>query len=165
VIVPLLVAALAPWSHPLSFGHLPGWQTGHSGNVRSAYVGRHERAVVPLESTAWLAKGVRYRDDPTADPPNTTLQKMPKRAVIVWAVIYTPTATATRPLRLRLSLARRNECCEAAFLPGGEWELAGTGPRRAYSVIVRIYFGSRPTPVMRAQAQQALDQLELPSAR
>jgi hypothetical protein len=31
--------------------------------------------------------------------------------------------------------------------------------------IVRIYFGSRPTRALRAQAQRALNQLRLPSKR
>ena len=158
-------APVAPWSQPLAFGHLPGWDRGASGNTRSAYVGRRKRAPVPLESAAWIASGVRYRDDPTADPPNKTLQHLPKRAVIVWAVIYNPAASGQKLVRLKLSAAKRFDCCEAARVAGGEWELAGTGPGRVYSVIVRIYFGSRPTRAMRAQAQRALNQLELPSAR
>jgi hypothetical protein len=118
---------------------------------------------VPLESAAWIARGVRYRDDPTADPPNKTLRRLPPNAVIVWAVIYSnPGAGRQKPIPLALTAAKRFECCEAAAVPGGEWELTGAGPGRAYSVIVRIYFGSRPTSAMRAQAQRALDQLHLP---
>ena len=45
---------------------------------------------MPLESAAWIATGVRYRDNATADPPSRTLQNLPRRAVIVWAVIYEP---------------------------------------------------------------------------
>jgi hypothetical protein len=156
-------APLAPWSHPLTFDHLAGWDRGASGNTRSAYVGRRRRAPVPLESAAWIAKGVRYRDDPTADPPNKTLQHLSKRALILWAVIYTPVAAGQKPIRLSIAAAKRFKCCEAAYVAGGEWELAGTGPGRAYSVIVRIYFGSGPTRAMRAQAQRALNRLELPS--
>jgi hypothetical protein len=166
VIVAILLAVMvAPWTHPLSFGQLAGWETGHSGNMRSAYVGRNPRVVVPLESTAWIARRVHYRDEPTADPPNKTLKHLPRRAVIVWAVIYNPTPSAQKPIRLMLSAAKRFDCCEAAAVAGGEWELDGTGPGRAYSVIVRIYFGSRPTSAMRQQAQRALDQLALPSPR
>ncbi len=40
--------------------------------------------------------------------------------------------------------------------------MAGLGPEAAYTVIVRVYFGSPPTRSMRAQAQAALDHLELP---
>lgn len=161
----LLAAAVAPWTHPLSFGQLPGWETGRSGNTRSAHVGRKTRVALPLESTAWIARGVHYRDEPTADPPNKTLERLPRRAVIVWAVIYNPVPSGQTPIRLMLSPAKRFGCCEAAPVAGGEWELAGAGPDRAYSVIVRIYFGSPPTSAMRAQAQRALDQLALPSAR
>jgi hypothetical protein len=158
-----VAAPIAPWSRPLSFGRLHGWGTGHSGNTCSAYVGPAARVGVPLESAAWIARGVRYRDDPTADPPNKTLRRLPPNAVIVWAVIYSnPGAGRQKPIRLALTAAKRFKCCEAAAVPGGEWELAGAGPGRAYSVIVRIYFGSRPTSAMRAQAQRALDQLHLP---
>ena len=120
---------------------------------------------MPLESAAWIATGVRYRDDPTADPPNKTLQRLPRNAVIVWAVIYTNPGAARKqkPIRLTLTAAKRFDCCEAAAAAGGEWELTGAGLGRAYSVIVRIYFGSRPTSAMRAQAQRALNQLKLPS--
>ena len=37
-----------------------------------------------------------------------------------------------------LTAAKRFDCCEAAPVAGGEWELTGAGPGRAYSVIVRI---------------------------
>ncbi len=162
----LLVAlALAPWSHPLSFGRLRGWSTGRSGDTRSAYVGRSTRAVIPLESTAWAAWGVRYRDDPTADPPNATLRRLPSGSVIVWAVVYEPATGGRRPIRLSLADARRLPCCEAAAVRGGDWELAGAGRGRAYSVIVRVYFGSPPTRTMRDEAQRALDRLELPAPR
>lgn len=161
-----VAAAIAPWSRPLSFGRLPGWETGRSGNTCSAYVGPATRIGVPVESAAWIARGVRYRDDPTADPPNKTLQRLPPNAVIVWAVTYnSPAAGRQKPIRLALTAAKRFECCEAAAVPGGEWELTGAGPGRAYSVIVRIYFGSRPTSAMRGQAQRALNHLELPSPR
>lgn len=165
--IALAVAALAvaPWSPPLAFAPLPGWQTGRSGDVRSVYAGRQTRVKAPLEASAWIARGVRYRDDPTADPPNRTLQHLPSGAVIVWAVIYDPAAAGEHPLRLALSAAKRFACCEAARVAGGEWELTGAGPGRAYSAIVRVYFGSRPTVAMRAQAQLALDHLRLPAAR
>ena len=161
----LLAAAAAPWAHPLAFAPLRGWERGRSGNTRSAYVGTPTRAPVPLESTAWAARGVRYRDDATADPPNRTLARLPRGSVIVWAVVYSPPARGQQPIRLRLAGARMLPCCEAAFVRGGIWELAGTGPRRAYSVIVRVYFGSHPTKALRTQAQRALDALELPASR
>ena len=166
MIAPLLAAlAVAPWSHPLGFARVAGWTSGQSGNTQSVYVGRSKRAAVSLESAAWIAKDVRYRDDPTADPPNTTLRQLSPQAVIVWAVIFGSASAGQRPVRLSLGAAKRFACCEAVGLPGGEYELTGSGPGRAYSVIVRIYFGARPTSAMRAEAQRGLSALQLPSPR
>src|SRR5882672_8411834 len=82
IVIPLLLAlALAPWTHPLSFRPLAGWQTGASGNTGSAYVGPRPHATVPLESAAWIARNVRYRDEATADPPNKTLGHLPARGI------------------------------------------------------------------------------------
>jgi hypothetical protein len=159
----LALAFAAPWTHPLSFQPLPGWQTGASGNTRSAYVGRGQRTAVPLESTAWIARSVRYTDQATADPPNHTLAHLPARGIIVWAVIYTP-ASNGRPVQLDLRRARHLPCCDGQVsVPGGTYELAGYGPRRAYSMIIRVYFGSRPTRSLLAAAQLALNHLQLPS--
>ena len=79
-------AALTPWTHPLAFRPLPGWRTGASGNVPSLYGPSLVRA--PKASSAWIARNVRYRDRATDDPPNKTLQDLPSRGVIVWAVIF-----------------------------------------------------------------------------
>lgn len=160
--IALALLALAPWSHPLAFVPLPGWHTGQSGTVQSRYGGHGTRRATTLESAAWIARGVRYRDPPTADPPNATLRQLPRRAVIVWAVVYSPAETGQKPIRLALASSRHFACCEAARVAGGEWELTGAGPRRAYSVIVRIYFGSRPTTETRTEAQRALIRLRLP---
>jgi len=65
---------------------------------------------------------------------------------------------------LRLDRARRYPCCDGTYVAGGEYALAGAGPA-AYSVIVRVYFGSPPTRSLRAQAQRALERLELPLPR
>ena len=161
----LAAAALAPWTHPLAFRPLPGWHTGASGTVRSQYAGRSRSTTTPLESSAWTALHVRYSDPSTADPPNRTLAHLPRDAVIVWAVIYEPAERGQKRLRLALAQAKRFVCCEAAYVAGGEYELTGLGPGSAYSVIVRIYFGSRPTRALRAEAQHALDRLRLPSPR
>jgi hypothetical protein len=155
----LVALALAPWTHPLAFAPLHGWQTGMSGNTRSAYV------KTVLESSAWIARNVRYRDDATADPPNKTLAHLPRNGVIVWAVISTSAQNGAKPIRLALGTAKRFACCEGAYVAGGEYELSGSGPGRGYYVIVRIYFGSRPTGALRAEAQRALDRLELPAPR
>lgn len=117
----------------------------------------------PLESTAWIARGVRYRDPPTADPPNRTLATFPIGAVIVWAVIYSPVEESEKPTDLDFRAARRYAGCEGAGIPA-EYDLVGAVPQRSYSVIVRIYFGSPPNPRLRAQAQLALRHLRLPAA-
>ena len=161
----LLALAIAPWTHPLAFGPAPGWQTGASGNTASVYIGSGRRVTAPLESAAWTAAGVRYADRATADPPNTTLAHLRANAVIVWAVAFAPAGPNEAPIRLDLSRARRLACCDAVGIPGGEHELTGAGPGGAYSVIVRVYFGSRPTRATLAEAQRALDRLELPPGR
>ena len=43
----LLALTLAPWSHPLYFQPLAGWQTGSSGNTQSAYIGHASHIRVP----------------------------------------------------------------------------------------------------------------------
>jgi hypothetical protein len=45
------------------------------------------------------------------------------------------------------------------------YALRGIGPAAAYSVIVRVYFGSPSTRALRAHAQRAIDHLELPRPR
>jgi len=154
----LAALALTPWAHPLAFAPLPGWQTGMSG-THAAYV------KTVLESSAWIARNVRYRDDATADPPNKTLAHLPRNGLIVWAVISTSAQNRAKPIQLQLNDAKRFACCEGAYVAGGEYELTGSGPGRGYYVIVRIYFGSRPTAALRAEAQRALDRLALPSPR
>ena len=85
--------------------------------------------------------------------------------MIVWAVIFQSDYTPQKPVRLDLSKARYFPCCEGAYVAGGVYELTGSGPRRAYSVIVRVFFGSRPTRARRAEAQRALGRLALPPLR
>jgi hypothetical protein len=161
----ILLAALTlvPWLHPLAFRPLPGWQTGASGDTRSVYVGGGKHVAAPKESAAWIAQGVRYRDPATADPPNTTLAQLPPDGVVIWAVIEGPAGRGERPIRLDLARARHLPCCDGVGVVGGEDELTGAGPRGAYSVIVRIFFGSPPTRARRAKAQRALSRLELPA--
>jgi hypothetical protein len=155
--------ALAPWAQPLRFQPLTGWHTGASGTFNSSY-GPVPGIASPRESTAWMARGVRYRDRPTADPPEATLSQLPPQGIVVFAVVYQSALTESR-VDLRLVRARRYPCCDGTYVAGGEYGLAGGGPAAAYSVIVRVYFGSPPTRSMRAQAQRALDQLELPPPR
>ena len=156
--------ALAPWTQAVRFEPLPGWQTGASGTLESSY-GPVPGVASPKESTAWIARGVHYRDRPTADPPDETLSQLPRPGILVFATVYESAGTRGRPVNLRFSRSRRYPCCDGTYVAGGEYELAGAGPAAAYSVIVRVYFGSPPTPSMRAEAQHALDQLELPSPR
>ncbi len=156
--------ALAPWAQPLRFRSLPGWQSGTSGTIGSSY-GPVPDIALPKESTAWLARGVRYRDRPTADPPTATLSHLPPQGILVFAVVYQSARNVGRRIQLRLDRARHSPCCDGTYVAGGEYGLAGAGPAAAYSVIVRVYFGSSPTRTMRTEAQRALDQLELPLPR
>jgi hypothetical protein len=155
--------ALAPWAQPLRFQPLTGWHTGASRTFDSSY-GPVPGIASPRESTAWMARGVRYRDRPTADPPEATLSRLPPQGIVVFAVVYQSGLTERR-VDLRLVRARRYPCCDGTYVVGGEYGLAGGGPEAAYSVIVRVYFGSPPTRSMREQAQRAIDQLELPPPR
>jgi hypothetical protein len=164
-VIELLAAlALAPWAHPLAFRPLTGWGTGASGNVPSRYGPSSSRR--PQESTAWMARGVLYRDGATEDPPNTTLAHLPSAAVLVWAAIFQGVQSREqKPISLDLDRAQHFPCCEGEFVAGGMYELHGFGPRRAYTVYVRIYFGSRPTVASRAEAARALSRLALPAPR
>jgi hypothetical protein len=149
---------ITPWVHPLFFKPFLGWRTGKSGNTRGLYGG-------PVESTAWIAKGVDYTSPATADPPNATLAHLPANAVIVWAVTSN-SFNNDRRLRLNLRYARHLACCDGPVaVVGGVDELTGYGPHRAYSVIIRAYYGSTPTAALRAEAQRALRHLALPAAR
>jgi len=164
--VMVIVAALAiPWAAPLSFAEpAPSWHVGQSGTLRTTVTGGR----VPY-STAWTAN-FKYRDRATADPPNATLRRIPRDGIVVWVAIqppfrdWPPDGRRTSK-RLSLADAYRFRCCEGADVRGGEWEIYGWGPRRAYSVLVRVYFGSAPTRTMKGQAQRALDRLRLPRAR
>lgn len=156
--------AIAPWAQPLRFQPLAGWHAGASGTFNSSY-GPAPGIASPKQSTAWMTRGVRYRDRRTADPPGATMSQLPPRAVLVFAVIYESGRKTGRQITLRLDRATRFRCCDGTYVAGGEYALAGLGPAAAYSVIVRIYFGSPPTRLMRAQAQRALGHLRLPRPR
>ena len=156
--------ALAPWAQPLRFRPLSGWHAGTSGTFDSSY-GPAPDVRSPKESTASTTRGVRYRDRRTADPPNVTLSELPPRGILVFAVVYESGRRTGSRIDLHIDRATRYACCDGKYVAGGEYALAGLGPDAAYSVIVRIYFGSPPTGSMRAQAQRALDRLELPRPR
>jgi hypothetical protein len=156
--------ALAPWTQPLRFRPLSGWQRGASGTLNSSY-GPVPGIDSPKEPTAWTARGVHYRDRPDADPPVATLARLPRQGIVVFGVIFQSARHRERRIELRLDRARRYPCCDGTYVAGGEYALAGAGPADAYSVIVRVYFGSPPTRALRGQAQRALEQLELPMPR
>jgi hypothetical protein len=105
-----------------------------------------------------------------SNPPNATLGRLPRRGIIVWASIQTPDPTGWPPRGRKLTLtyalahASRFPCCEAASI-GGLWELYGDGPNRAYSVILRVFWGSTPSESMGVDAQRAIRALNLPRAR
>jgi len=104
-------------------------------------------------------------DRRTADPPDATLSRLPARAVLVFATIYESGRTSGKRIRLRLARAHRHACCDGTYVAGGQYALKGVGPAGAYSVILRVYFGSPPTRAMRADAQRAIDHLALPRPR
>jgi hypothetical protein len=163
VVALLAGLALSPWAHPLAFRPLPGWSTGASGTVKSAYVGHGHQVSVPKESAAWIARDVRYRSRATEDPPNETLRHLPRNGIVIWAVIIQGGQEKQKRVRLTLSRAKHFACCEGEYVAGGLYELDGAGPCDAYSVIVRVYFGTWTiTRALRAQAQRALDRLDLP---
>lgn len=154
------VLATAPWMQPLRFRPLSGWHAGANGTFNSSY-GPPPDIASPKESTAWMTRGVRYRDRRTADPPDRSISHLSRHAILVFAVAY-ESGRADSRIKLRLDRATRYACCDGTYVAGGEYALAGTGPEAAYSVIVRVYFGSPPGRSMRAQAQRALDHLVLP---
>jgi hypothetical protein len=158
----LAAVALAPWAHPLAFRPLSGWHRGASGTVVFHYA--HPRPHEPAESTAWVARDVRYRSPAIADPPNKTLAYLPRNGLIVWAVIFPGHPRGQKRIRLDLRRARHLPCCDGQWVAGGVSELDGAGPDHAYSVIVRVYFGSF-NRALRRQAQHALSRLKLPPAR
>jgi hypothetical protein len=160
----IAAVALAPWAQPLRFRPLPGWRTGANGTFNSSY-GPVPDVASPKESTAWMAMGTRYRDGRAADPPDETLTQLPRRGIVVFAAAYQSAQKTQRRIALRFADAKHHPCCDGTYVAGGEYALSGAGPAVAYSVIVRVYFGSPPTRSMRAQAQRALDRLELPPGR
>jgi hypothetical protein len=89
----------------------------------------------------------------------------PRRGIVVFAAAYQSAQKTQRRIALRFADAKHHPCCDGTYVAGGEYALSGAGPAVAYSVIVRVYFGSPPTRSMRAQAQRALDRLELPPGR
>jgi len=161
-----LVAALAiaPWAQPLRFRALAGWRTGANGTFASSY-GPVPDVRSPKESTAWMTTGVRYRDRRTADPPDATMSHLPPGGILVFAVAYESGRATGKRIDLRLGHATHRRCCDGTYVAGGQYALTGLGPDAAYSVIVRVYFGSPPTTALRARAQRALDRLELPPPR
>lgn len=164
MIAALIAAVAIPWAAPVTIAEpAVGWDVGRSGTVTTMVAAKR----VPY-STAWTAN-FRYRDKATADPPNATLSRIPSNGVVVWASIQSPLLWPPEGRRTseRLSLADvyRFRCCDGSDVLVRQWELYGWGPRHSYSVLVRIYFGSAPTKIMKAQAQRALDRLRLPAAR
>jgi hypothetical protein len=85
---------------------------------------------------------------------------------VVWAVIFQGVQHERHAIKLNLRRAKHFRCCESERVPGGVYELEGWyGPRRAYTLYVRVYFGSRAGSAARAEAHHALDRLRLPPIR
>src|SRR5262245_28616308 len=115
-----LVAALAiaPWTQPVRFRPLPGWQSGVSGTLASSY-GPVPGVRSPKASPAWTATGVRYRDQPTADPPNATLSKLPRGGIVVFAAVYESAGGKGRHISLHFGRSHRFPCCDGTYVAGG----------------------------------------------
>lgn len=161
------VALVVPWVTPVSLGlHAAGWYVGRGGTFYESVGRTHTRT--PF-STAWAAN-VRCSDCRRSNPPNATLHHFPRRGIIVRVSIQPPDPTGWPPPGRRLSAtysladAYHFPCCESVGI-GGSWELYGFGPSRSYSVVVDVYWGSRPTKAMEAAAQRAIGTLRLPKAR
>ena len=154
-----------PWSAPLRFASAPGWHVGTSGTVHSIRLSDGTRVQLkwPLSASWTASSGVAYVNGAADDPPNATLAHLRRGQVIVYAVIQRGTNFGSAPVRLDLRRARHLACCEGATPPYPyDWELAGPVRGRRYDLIVRAYFGSRPTPKLVAKAQSALARLRLP---
>ena len=158
------VAIAIPWLTPVAFASpAPGWHVGQTGTITET-VGDARKPV----SAAWAAT-VRCPDCGTSAPPNKTLKVLPRHGVIVTANIR-PTGQEMWPPDGRrvasnysVTSAYRFACCEAES-SGGISEMYGFGPQRAYTVLVRVYWGSPPDKTMRLAAQRAIRTLHLPQA-
>ena len=106
-VVELIAAlAIAPWAQPSRFQPITGWQTGSNGTFASSY-GPTPGTTSPKESTAWAARGIRYRDGRTADPPVETMSRLPRAAILVFAAIYESGQTKGKGIPRRLARATR----------------------------------------------------------
>jgi hypothetical protein len=160
----LALTLITPWVAPLSFEPQSGWHTGTSGTFTTVTGQSHTPQMV---SDAFAAN-FPYTSSPRADPPVRTLQRIPKSGVVIWASITSPTTAGWPPdnrrLSTKLTLADSYHfaCCDAVPVVGGESELYAFGPNRKYDVLVRVYWGSRATPRMKAEANEMLSRLKLP---
>ena len=164
----VVAAIVVPWLTPLTFSsHPSGWYTGASGTYFLTVGSSHQRYPV---SVAWTAN-VICPDCNHFNPPNGTLRHLGPNDVVVWASIQEADPTgwppAGRRLSPRLSLghAFRLPCCDGTSVAGGAYELYAFGPRKAYTVLVRVYWGSPPMASIRTAAQHAISALVLPAAR
>jgi hypothetical protein len=168
VVVGLVTAAVLPWLAPLTFAsYPPGWHSGASGTYYIVVGHAHERAPV---SVAWTAT-VRCPDCNHSTAPNATLRGLGRSDIVIWASIQRPDPAgwppSSRPLSSPYSLrqAYRLPCCDGAAVAGGVWELYSFGPAKRYEILIRVFWGSPPTDRMRAEAQDAIDRLDVPAAR
>ena len=168
VLAAFVAAVAIPWLASLRFAsHPTGWKAGASGTYSLTISPAHRMYPV---SVAWTSN-VPCPDCDRSNPPNATLRRLGSGDVIVWASIQTADPSGWpptgRPLSPHHSLAHayRLLCCDGEPVAGGAWELYWFGPRNAYAVLVRVYWGSAPNASMRANAQQALNALKLPLAR
>lgn len=163
----VVAALVVPWLTPLTFtSHPSGWHSGSSGTYELTVGPNH--ATVPV-SVAWSAN-VACPDCDHFNPPNSTLRHLGPGGIVIWASIQRGDPSGSLPAgrhlspHLSLGQAFRLPCCDAVAVRGGAYELDAVGPRKAYMLLVRVYWGSPPSKSMKAEAQHALHSLELPRA-
>jgi hypothetical protein len=158
-----MAAALAPWLQPVVFQPDPGWRTGSTGTITHTIETTSGRTKV-WESFAWISENVAYRHNTDDQPSANTLAHLPAAAVIVWAEISSPVSPAAPQFQDTLSRATPISSGKAT-VAGGTYQLTGAGLNHTYSVVLRVYFGSRSTGAVRAEVRHAMEQLDLPVGR
>jgi hypothetical protein len=159
----LMATALAPWLQPVVFRPDPGWQTGSTGTITHPIETASGHTKV-WRSFAWISEHVAYRHNTDDQPSASMLANLPATAVIVWAEISSPVSPATPQFQDTLSRAIPISSGKAT-VAGGIYQLTGAGLNHTYSVVLRVYFGSRSTGAVGKEARHAMEQLDLPVGR
>jgi hypothetical protein len=146
---------VSPWTAPLAaprFRIAPGWQVGHSG----------PQPAMPRGYVSAWASTAAYRDGPIDLPPEGTLARAGRGAVVVWVGLTRPRRTNPPPVR-RDPLDLERAFCTFGWeggIPGVmQCTLASLVPGR-YEVDVYVYVRQR-SRLTAAQAE--LRRLVLPA--